>query len=63
MAYTQADIDALKERIKTFAGIKQTQFADQSTSFDLDGALKLLAEMEQSVNGPKTRLAAHSKGV
>lgn len=61
-SYTQQQIDALKARIATFAGIRQASFADQSTEFDLEGALKLLAEMEQSVNGPRTRYAATSKG-
>jgi hypothetical protein len=61
-AWTQADIDALKARINQFAGIRQTSFADQSTEFDLEGALKLLAEMEQQVNGSRTRYAATSKG-
>lgn len=62
MAWTQADIDALRLKIQSFAGISQTQFADQSTTFDLEGARKLLAEMEASVNGSKTRYAATRKG-
>lgn len=61
-AYTQADIDALKAKILSFAGIQQTQFADQSTTFDLEGARKLLAEMEAQVNGSRTRYAATTKG-
>lgn len=60
--WTQADIDALKARIQSFAGIRQTTFADQSTEFDLEAARKLLAEMEAQVNGSRTRYAATTKG-
>lgn len=66
--WTQADIDELRTRIKAFAGVESTSFQDQSTSFDMKGALALLAEMEASVaaaaGAPKNyRLAATSKGV
>jgi len=65
--YTQADIDALKAKITAFAGTKSTRFGDQATEFDLEGAMKLLAVMEQSVaaqaGGSKTRYASTSKGV
>lgn len=67
MAYTQADIDALRLKIQTFAGIDSTSFGDQSTRFDLEGALKLLAIMEREVAGgtgaSRTRFAATSKGI
>jgi hypothetical protein len=65
MAYTQADIDELRARIKAFGGVKQTTFADQSTSFDLDAALRLLKKMEHEVSGgtSSTRYAATSKDV
>lgn len=65
MAYTQADIDALRERITRFAGVSSTQFADQKTDFDMQAARDLLAEMERQVNGQatRTRKAATSKGV
>lgn len=67
MPYTQADIDALRARIQAFAGVKNTQFSDQSTTFDLDDALKLLALMEREVNAcggrSRTRYGAFSKGV
>lgn len=64
-AFTQADIDALRARIKTFAGVSSSRHGDVSTEFDLEGALKLLASMEQQVNGAasRSRLAATSKGV
>lgn len=64
MPYTQADIDALRAKILAFAGIKNTTFADQSTTFDFEGAQKLLADMEAEVaGGSRTRYAATSKGV
>jgi hypothetical protein len=63
MAYTQADIDALKAQIAAFAGVKSTTFADQSTTFDHEAALKQLAIMEAAVNGSRTRYAATSKGI
>jgi len=67
MAYTQDQIDALRLKIATFAGVKSTQFGDQATSFDLEGALKLLSIMEQEVAAAagtgRTRYAATSKGL
>jgi hypothetical protein len=64
--YTQTQIDELKARIAAFAGIKGTAFADQSTTFDLGEARKLLADMEREVSntvgGSRTRYAATSKG-
>ena len=67
MAYTQADIDELRAKIKSFAGVRGTSFGDQSTTFDLEGALKLLALMEQEVAAAAgrstTRYVATSKGV
>lgn len=65
MAFTQADIDELKAKIKAFAGVKNTTFADQSTTFDLEGAKATLAMMEADVAGrvSRTRYAATSKGI
>lgn len=51
MAYTQDDIDTLRARLKAFAGVRATTFADQSTTFDYDAAVKLLVVMELEVNG------------
>ena len=65
MAYTQADIDALRARIITFAGIRGTAHGDRSTQFDIDSARVLLAEMERRVNGTDRsyRIATVDKGV
>lgn len=66
MAYTQADIDALRAKMKTFAGIRSSTTEDgQSTQFSYDDAEKLLAKMEREVNGAtsRTRYAATSKDV
>lgn len=68
MPYTQADVDALELKIKTFAGIRQTAFDNQSTSFDLEGAKVLLSEMRAQVaatagSPTHVRYAAFSKGV
>lgn len=67
MPYTQADIDALRAKIARFGGVSRTAFADQSTDFDLEAALTLLAKMEREVvvasGGSTTRYAATSKDV
>lgn len=69
MAYTQADIDALEARIKTFGGVQQSSFGDQSTTFDLAGAQTLLATMKRelaaasSTGHPRIRFAATRKDV
>lgn len=64
MPYTQADIDELRARIAQFAGVAETRFSDQATRFDMDGALKLLEQMEREVNAHRrTRYAAMRKGL
>jgi hypothetical protein len=65
MAYTQADVDALRARIKKFAGVSRSTFGDQSTDFDLQAALDLLQKMEREVSGGSgtVRYAATSKDV
>lgn len=64
MAWTQADIDTLKQALLDRKGARTIQFADQSVTFEsLDDMLKLLSLMEQSVIGSRTRLAATRKGV
>ena len=63
-AFTQADIDALRLKIQSFAGIRSTAFGDQSTQFSIDDAMKLLERMEREVNGTqRTRYAVVSKGL
>lgn len=66
MAFTQADIDALRAKMVSFAGVSRAQMSDgQSTDFDYAAAEKLLAKMEREVNsGPtRTRYAGVRKGV
>lgn len=67
MAYTQADIDALREKIKAVGPVRGTSFGDQTTTFDLDAGLKLLALMEREVAAaagqPTTRYVTTAKGV
>jgi hypothetical protein len=64
MADDQAYLDALKARRAQFAGIKQTTFSDQSTTFDPDGLDKEIARLERLLSGvSRTRYAATSKGV
>ena len=69
MAWTQADIDTLKQAIVDRGGARTIAFGDQSVTFDsVDDMLKLLSVMQQSVNtgtgAPRTvRYASTSKGV
>lgn len=65
MAFTQADIDSLRQKMAAFAGIRATSIDNQSTTFDYEAAEKLLARMEREVNGTttRTRYAATRKGV
>lgn len=65
MAFSQADIDELRAKMKAFAGIRATAIDNQSTTFDYEAAERLLARMEREVNGTttRTRYAAVSKGV
>lgn len=64
MAFTQAQIDALRTKINAFAGVRATSFGDQSTTFDMESALALLERMEREVNGTvRTRYAVVNKGL
>lgn len=65
MAWTQADIDVLKQAILDRKGAKSVTFSDQSVTFDsIDDMLKLLSVMQQEVVGTsRTRYAATSKGI
>ncbi len=66
MAWTQADIDLLKQAIVDRKGARSIAFSDQVVTFDsLEDMLKLLAWMQREVSGPSsvTRYAATSKGV
>jgi hypothetical protein len=68
MAWTQADIDTIKQAILDRKGARSIQFSDQLVTFDsIDDMLKLLAVMQQEVNAAagtstRMRLAATSKG-
>jgi len=69
MAWTQADIDALKRAIADGRGARAIAFGDQSITFNSPSEmLELLSVMQQDVNvtanASKTyRVAATSKGV
>jgi hypothetical protein len=65
MAWTQSDVDTLKEAIKNGAVLQSIQFADQTYTFrTMDDMLKLLSVMQGEVgSGARSyRLAATSKG-
>jgi len=64
MAFTQADIDALKQAILDRKGAKTITFNDRSVTFDtIDEMLKLLSVMQAEVSGgSRTRYAITSKG-
>jgi hypothetical protein len=63
MAFTQADVDALKAAIVAGKGAREITFSDQSVTFHtVDEMLKLLAVMQREVTGgSRTRYAATSK--
>lgn len=67
MAWTQADIDALKRAIADGRGARALTFGDQSLTFNSPSEmLELLAVMQQEVNSSTRsnyRVAATSKGV
>lgn len=67
MAFTQADVDALKRAIADGRGARSVTFGDQSVTFSSIAEMKeLLALMQTEVNGSTQRtyrLAATSKGV
>lgn len=65
MAWTQTDVDRLKQAIADGRGARSITFADQSVTFhSIDEMLKLLAVMQREVTGgSRTRYAATRKGV
>ena len=69
MAWTQADIDALKRAIADGRGVRSIAFGDQNVTFNSPSdMLELLAVMQQDVQvtaGTRQgyRVAATSKGV
>ena len=68
MAWTQADIDTLRQALVDRKGARTVQFSDQSVTFDsVDDMMKLLSAMEAAVSASagttRSRLAATSKGV
>lgn len=66
MAWTQADVDTLKQAIIDRKGARSITFSDQSVTFEsFDDMLKLLSVMQAEVAGgtSRTRYAATSKGV
>ena len=69
MAWTQAQIDKLKDAIAGWGVLKSITFEGQTFEKDeLDKALKLLVVMQEDVNATagttsNYRLAATSKGV
>lgn len=67
MAWTQADIDALKRAIADGRGARSIAFGDQTVTFNSPSEmLELLAVMQQEVNASTRqgyRVAATSKGV
>lgn len=64
ITWTQADIDTIRTAIAQGAMLQSLTTASGETySFrSMDDMLKLLAVMEASVNGGRTRYAATSKG-
>lgn len=67
MAFTSADIDALKRAIADGRGARTITFSDQSVTFNsIQDMLSLLSVMQQDVNASTRqgyRVAATSKGV
>jgi hypothetical protein len=69
MAWTSADVDALKKAIADGRGARSIAFADQTITFHtVDEMLKLLSVMQQDVaatagTSQRTRYGAFSKGV
>jgi hypothetical protein len=73
MAWTQADVDALKAAIAAGKGARTITFGDQTINFhSIDDMLKLLSVMQADASqaaaeaagiSSRTRFAATSKGV
>jgi hypothetical protein len=65
MAWSQADVDTLKQAIVDRKGARTIQFSDRVVTFEsIDDMLKLLSVMqaEASGGGSRTRFGATSKG-
>lgn len=67
VAWSQSDIDALKQRIAESGDVKSVSFGDRSqTSQDLDKLYQLLAVMQAEVDAasgtprPRQRLGFHA---
>lgn len=55
MAYTQADIDALKKAI--VSGVRKVKFSDRETEFrDLAEMKEILRDAENSLTGKRRRV-------
>jgi hypothetical protein len=69
MAWTQTDVDNLKQAIADGRGARSITFENQTVTFgSVDEMLKLLATMQASVSAStgtsqRTRFASFSKGV
>jgi hypothetical protein len=65
MAWTQTDVDTLKQAIVDRKGAKSIAFSDQVVTFEsFEDMLKLLSVMQAEVAGTsRTRYASTSKGV
>jgi hypothetical protein len=64
MAWTQADIDTLKQALIDRKGARSIAFSDQVVTFDsIDDMLKLLSVMTgEATGGSRTRYAQTRKG-
>lgn len=64
MADDQEYLDELKARRRAMAGVRQTSFEQQSTTFDQESLDKEIARVERIVaSAPRVRFASVSKGV
>lgn len=64
MADDQAYLDELKAKRRAMAGIRQTTFDNQSTTFDQEALDREISRVERVLAGTsRTRYAATSKGV
>lgn len=68
MAWSQTDVDNLKQAIADGRGARSMTFSDQSVTFNsIDDMLKLLSVMQAQVSagsgGSRTRYGATSKGI
>lgn len=65
-AQIQEQLTTLYARRAASAGVRNTTFSDQSTTFDNEGLEKIIASLEQQLaaftRGSSTRYASTSKG-